>query len=102
MSKPYWTKENFPITPVIRNPAGSLAFKCGEWRTTTPVIDTGKCTKCGLCEIYCPDDAIHKTQDGVFEVKLEYCKGCGICANECPAKAIKMVTEVEEACLSES
>lgn len=96
MSKPYWTQENFPITPVIRNPAGSLAFKCGEWRLLTPVIDNDKCTKCGLCALYCPDDAIYKAEGGTFIVKHDYCKGCGICANECPPKAIRMVTEVEE------
>jgi pyruvate ferredoxin oxidoreductase delta subunit len=102
MSKPYWTKENFPITPVIRNPAGSLAFKCGAWRETTPVIDQASCTKCGLCEVYCPDEAVRKTESGIFEINYDYCKGCGICANECPPKAINMITEGEEICQSES
>jgi pyruvate ferredoxin oxidoreductase delta subunit len=100
MSKPYWTKENFPTNPVIRNPGGSLAFKSGAWRMQRPVIDHGKCTKCGLCAIFCPDIAIKKLQDGQFEINLDYCKGCGICANECPQKAIQMVLEVQDICTS--
>lgn len=102
MSKPYWTKENFPCTPVIRNPGGSLAFKCGQWRMTKPVIDLDKCTKCGICQMFCPDDAVRKTDKGTVEIKYDYCKGCGICANECPVKAVKMVTEAGESCTDES
>ena len=98
MSKPYWTKKNFPSTPIIRNPGGSLAFKCGQWRTVKPIIDAQKCNKCGLCALYCPDDSIEKTGKEIFEVKYDYCKGCGICANECPPKAIRMVAEAREIC----
>lgn len=101
MSKPYWNKENFPITPNIRNPGGSLAFKCGQWRMVKPIIDEKKCTKCGICITFCPDDAIEKTAKGIIEIKYDYCKGCGICANECPAKAIKIVAEVGESCTTE-
>lgn len=96
MSKPYWTKENFPITPNIRNPAGSLAFKCGQWRSVRPVLDEKKCTKCGICVLHCPDDAIAKNEKGEIEINYDYCKGCGICENECPAKALKMIVEVAE------
>jgi pyruvate ferredoxin oxidoreductase delta subunit len=93
MSKPYWTKENFPITPNIRNPGGSLCFKSGAWRTLKPVIIIEKCNKCGLCQVFCPDGVVRKRKDGTFEIDLDYCKGCGICANECPKAAIKMVVE---------
>jgi len=61
-----------------------------------PIIDEKKCTKCGICVLYCPDEAIVKTEKGVVEIKYDYCKGCGICENECPVKAVKMVSEVEE------
>lgn len=93
MSKPYWSKENFPHAPLIRNPGGSLSFKTGAWRVLKPIIDSKKCNKCGLCQVYCPDSAVRKMENGYFEVDYDYCKGCGICANECPTKAIEMVTE---------
>jgi pyruvate ferredoxin oxidoreductase delta subunit len=96
MSKPYWTKENFPISPTIRNPGGSLAFKAGMWRIMRPVIDPNKCTRCGVCETFCPDMAISKLNDDSLNINSDYCKGCGICANECPVKAIQMVKEGRE------
>lgn len=101
MSRPYWTKQNFPISPSIRNPGGSLAFKAGMWRLMRPVIDQDTCTKCGLCEAFCPDLAINKSDNGSFKINLDYCKGCGICANECPVKAIQLIEE-EKICKAES
>jgi len=52
-------------------------------------VDKEKCNFCGLCEMYCPENAINEE----LEVDLAFCKGCGICANECPKKAIVMVRE---------
>jgi pyruvate ferredoxin oxidoreductase delta subunit len=72
----------------------SRTYLTGDWKSSTPVRDVKKCTKCLLCAIYCPDGAIHwnaKTAD--IEFDLNFCKGCGICANECPTKAIVMKVE---------
>lgn len=67
----------------------------GSWRSFRPIVDGEKCTKCGLCVIYCPDASIEMTNEGV-EFDYDYCKGCGICANECPVDAISMVREEEQ------
>ena len=61
----------------------------GSWSIFRPSIDLEKCTKCGLCVIYCPEAAIEMTDEG-SKVDYNYCKGCGICANECPVGAITM------------
>jgi len=66
----------------------------GTWRAFKPVVDTEKCTRCGLCETYCPDGTIKKTDEGTV-VDYAYCKGCGICANECRVRAIEMVRETD-------
>ncbi len=66
----------------------------GSWSIFRPSIDMDKCTKCGLCVIYCPEASIEMKDERV-EVDYDYCKGCGICGNECPADAITMVREEE-------
>ena len=54
-----------------------------------PVIDPEKCSKCGLCSLYCPEGVISED----LKIDYDFCKGCGICANECPKKAIRMERE---------
>ena len=77
----------------VMEPGSSVKFRTGDWRSQRPVIDKEKCIKCGMCWVYCPDMAYTQTEDGFFEVNLEYCKGCGICAHECPKDAITIVPE---------
>ena len=74
------------------DPCSTLITKTGAWRTFVPVVDHGKCIKCSLCEIYCPEGCVHQ-EEGLFVPDLAYCKGCSVCANECPRMAIKMVLE---------
>jgi len=69
----------------------STEYKTGGWATFKPVHHKEKCTKCGLCWVFCPDGAIKWDGEGYPEVDYDYCKGCGICARECPTKAIEMV-----------
>jgi pyruvate ferredoxin oxidoreductase delta subunit len=69
--------------------------KTGEWRFQKPVILPAKCTRCGICLILCPTNAIREKYDA-YEVDLSTCKGCGICANECYAGAIAMEVEKKE------
>lgn len=74
---------------------GLYILDTASWRTERPVMDAGKCRKCGLCLTYCPVNSIIGTGDG-YRITYDYCKGCGICAKECPHQAIEMVLEGAE------
>jgi pyruvate ferredoxin oxidoreductase delta subunit len=83
-------------------PASSLKYKTGSWRSMKPTLDESKCKGCQLCFIYCPDSAIvmcERIIDGKAkkkaQINYDYCKGCGICAKECSADAITMSEEVK-------
>ena len=95
MAKPMdqYTWKEIEIGGVVTEPGNASEYKTGDWRSLTPVVDKSRCIKCGVCWMYCPDDAIIKTEDGYFVADLEYCKGCGICANECTTNCISMVQE---------
>ena len=73
----------------ISRPKKGASGKTGAWRTFRPVIEPDKCSKCGLCSLYCPEGAISED----LEIDYDFCKGCGICAEECPKKAIRMERE---------
>jgi 2-oxoacid:acceptor oxidoreductase delta subunit (pyruvate/2-ketoisovalerate family) len=66
-------------------------YKTGGWRSFRPIVDPKKCTRCKICEGFCPETAITVTD--YSHVDYDFCKGCGICANVCPFKAITMVEE---------
>lgn len=67
-------------------------IRTGEWRYQKPVFSKEKCTRCGLCLLFCPTNSIHRKEDA-YDAHLETCKGCGICANECHAQAIHLEVE---------
>jgi pyruvate ferredoxin oxidoreductase delta subunit len=77
----------------IAKPSKGSSGPTWMWRFTKPIIILDKCTKCGLCWVYCPEATIHIKPDGFPEVDYDYCKGCGICDNVCPSDAIDMVSE---------
>jgi pyruvate ferredoxin oxidoreductase delta subunit len=85
--------KKIPVGGVSTPAQRGLPLRTGLWRTLKPVIDKDACRRCGTCWMYCPDDAIKKTEEGFYEVDYEYCKGCGVCSEECPFGAIKMVRE---------
>jgi len=78
---------------LVGSPATSLAYPTAGWRTLVPVFDTGKCTGCMLCVVYCPDGVVSQVGPREFVADLEFCKGCGVCAAVCPSDAISMVRE---------
>ena len=53
------------------------------------VVDSDKCTGCGICENYCPTNAI--SVDTVAIIDESKCTGCGQCYNECPQGAITLI-----------
>ena len=67
--------------------------KTGSWRTLRPVVDSEKCTGCGLCNSFCPEASITILEHKAV-INYDYCKGCGVCANECPSNAIQMMPEI--------
>ena len=54
------------------------------------VIDEARCTGCGVCLNFCPQEAIVLEADRA-EIKQELCSGCGICISisACPQCAIQ-------------
>ncbi len=90
------TWKEIPIGAMIIEPGSSIEFDVTTWRVFRPILDKNKCTKCGLCWIYCPEGAIMVNEDGSYEINLSYCKGCGICQKSCNVKAITMVREDEK------
>ena len=64
----------------------------GSWRLKRPECDAKRCSRCRICERFCPLQIISVAALGP-EIDLRFCKGCGICAHECPKGAIVMVSE---------
>ncbi|MGA2572641.1 MAG: 4Fe-4S binding protein [Candidatus Methanomethylicaceae archaeon] len=85
--------KEIPEGGTVEEPGSSAQFNVQSWRTYRPELDKKKCTKCGMCWLYCPEAAIKILDDGSYEINLTYCKGCGICSKACALKAITMVKE---------
>lgn len=52
------------------------------------VIDTEKCTNCGMCKKHCQFDAIHYQNEGGLQINSFACEGCRLCERICPVQAI--------------
>ena len=79
--------------PTIRV-GGTSALRTTEgWRTSRPVVDLARCTRCFLCFVLCPEGAIALGADDAPIVDYAHCKGCLVCATECPPHAIAEVPE---------
>ncbi|MFX1276863.1 MAG: 4Fe-4S binding protein [Promethearchaeota archaeon] len=64
------------------------------------LIDSTKCTGCGLCGELCPFGLPIPTNNGKFEIKKpELCTECSACQRNCPAQAIIMQERVGCGCL---
>lgn len=55
-------------------------------RKAVAVVDSEKCTGCGICVDVCPAGAIEVNQHAV--VNEEACTGCAACVSECPNEVI--------------
>ncbi|MBU4369590.1 4Fe-4S binding protein [Patescibacteria group bacterium] len=78
---------------MINQPGSSKDYKTGLWRTKRPVWDKDKCTQCGLCVNYCPENCIFFKKGKRGETNFDYCKGCLICERVCPVGAISSKQE---------
>lgn len=60
----------------------------------TAVIDSERCTGCGVCSERCRFDAIRAPGEGTsdnYEVDAVSCEGCGVCVDVCPEGAAALV-----------
>lgn len=78
------------LDPVVRQ---RRSFSGGK----IAVIDTERCTGCGVCVERCRFGAIQVSEGGsttTVEVDRISCEGCGVCADTCPEHAISLVPSV--------
>jgi pyruvate ferredoxin oxidoreductase delta subunit len=87
------TWKDLEIGCIVTEPGSTREYRTGDWRSQRPTYDFGKCIKCGICQLYCPEGCIGQNAEGYFLANLFWCKGCGICSKECPTKVITMVNE---------
>jgi carbon-monoxide dehydrogenase iron sulfur subunit len=46
------------------------------------------CTQCGKCAEVCPEEAIHRSDNGAYLVDPARCNNCGVCLEACPVRVI--------------
>lgn len=70
--------------------AGQL-MKRGKYKINLIIadVDKEKCSKCELCMLNCPYDAIKMSKDGAIVDEIT-CRGCGSCLANCPSEAITL------------
>ncbi|AEH44627.1 methyl-viologen-reducing hydrogenase delta subunit [Thermodesulfatator indicus DSM 15286] len=54
------------------------------------VVETEKCSRCGMCVAVCPHGAINFDENGA-RIEAALCKGCGLCSATCGSKAIRLL-----------
>jgi 2-oxoacid:acceptor oxidoreductase delta subunit (pyruvate/2-ketoisovalerate family) len=87
-------KSKYPKEPNEKDAVKGSMDQQEAIKAAARCFECGKCTFCGHCMIYCPDQAIEpesRQKRIVFDYK--FCKGCGICVYECPRGAIGFVKE---------
>jgi NADPH-dependent glutamate synthase beta subunit-like oxidoreductase len=93
--------QNQPPVPLpVRDPEERIkdvseyvqALKDGDVRLEAArCIKCGTCVSCDNCQLFCPDAAIVRREDGTgYDILCDYCKGCGVCVEECPRGAIHL------------
>lgn len=80
-------------TPGVKGRYTSIKSPTGSWRVFRPVVNTEKCSRCMLCNVYCPDGVISTGRNGYPLIDYEHCKGCLVCSEICPSRAIDRLPE---------
>jgi pyruvate ferredoxin oxidoreductase gamma subunit len=83
-------------TCTITAPGNAGTRRTGDWSVYKPVIDYHNCTKCMICYVYCPDNAITIDKEGYPIVHYDICKGCDVCYTECPTKTITIARRIRQ------
>ena len=55
-----------------------------------PDVDLAMCTRCGVCVVRCPADAVVLADAGPIFVRPEACTYCGVCEAVCPEGAVQL------------
>jgi len=55
------------------------------------VVDSGKCSGCGVCEEICPEDVLRMVDGVPYAARPNECWYCGACMMDCAKGAIKVV-----------
>jgi len=79
------------IGGTIKNLGMGLASRKGKLRqhsSVKPWIEVTKCTGCGQCVIWCPEDAI-SMNGNIAVINQQKCIGCGECLTVCHFDAVK-------------
>lgn len=80
--------------PTVVSGPNTPLRKTGSWRVFMPRIDLGRCTRCWVCFVRCPEAAIALDAEDHPRIDYDVCKGCLICVEECPTGAITREREV--------
>lgn len=72
--------------PVMLAERGQSAAPAGDEAQLKYMI-TGDCTRCGVCEYMCPQEAIKEAPNQLV-IRRHSCNGCGECVPYCPVRAI--------------
>jgi MinD superfamily P-loop ATPase len=54
------------------------------------IPDASACTGCGICEDFCPVQAIVVGTNGSAQIDPAVCCGCGQCAFHCPEENVQL------------
>ncbi len=72
----------------------SLVSRTDFWGGKRALIDSDRCTDCGICRDLCRFDAI-SSDSSTFSVDPIACEGCGVCAWFCAEDAIDLVNTID-------
>jgi len=92
------------IGAAIKSVGMGLSSRAGKMRqhsTIKPEVMPDKCTECGKCRKWCPEDAIEEGEGASFIV-AERCIGCGECIAVCRFGAVKYDYLIESVTLQRS